>query len=79
MLILPDSNGNNAYHIIDRLRRKVENFEIPVLRNIKVKVTTSFGIASFPEDGTSLDDLLVVADERLYKSKGLGKNQITYG
>ncbi len=79
MLILPDSNGNDAYHIIDRLRRKVENFEVPVLRNIKVKVTTSFGIASFPEDGTSLDDLLVAADERLYKSKGLGKNQVTYG
>jgi diguanylate cyclase (GGDEF)-like protein len=76
MLILPDANNESAGNIIDRLRVKVENLEVSVLKDKKVKITASFGIASFPEDGTSLDDLLIVADERLYKAKSLGKNRI---
>ena len=76
MLILPDTNNEIAGNIIDRLRVNVENLEVSVLKDKKVKITASFGIASFPEDGTSLDDLLIVADERLYKAKSLGKNRI---
>jgi len=58
------------------LRVSIENLEIQVLKDTKVRLTASFGIASFPENGSSLDDLLVAADENLYKAKRLGKNQI---
>lgn len=76
MLILPDANNETALNVIERIRMNVENLEIQVLKDIKVRLTASFGIASFPENGTSLDDLLVAADEKLYKSKRQGKNQI---
>lgn len=76
MLILPDANNETALNVIERIRMNVENLEIQVLKDIKVRLTASFGIASFPENGTSLDDLLVAADEKLYKAKRLGKNQI---
>jgi diguanylate cyclase (GGDEF)-like protein len=76
MLILPDANNETALNVIERLRMNIENLEIRVLKDIKVRLTASFGIASFPENGTSLDDLLVAADEKLYKSKRQGKNQI---
>ncbi|MBI4683476.1 MAG: diguanylate cyclase [Nitrospirae bacterium] len=78
MLILPDTNNETANNIIDRIRVAVENLEMPVLRDINVRITASFGIAAFPEDGTSLEDLLVSADERLYKAKRLGKNKIAF-
>jgi diguanylate cyclase (GGDEF)-like protein len=76
MLILPDADKETALSIISRLRENVENMDIPVLNDVKAKITVSFGIASFPENGTSLDDLLIEADKKLYKAKGLGKNQI---
>ena len=77
MIILPETNGSTASTIIDRLRQNIEKMEVSVLKNKKAKITASFGIATFPEDGTSSDDLLIASDERLYKSKRLGKNIIS--
>jgi diguanylate cyclase (GGDEF)-like protein len=76
MLILPGTDSPIASGIIDRLRSKIETMEVPVLNDVTVKVTVSFGIASFPEDGSCIDDLLIKADERLYLAKGLGKNKV---
>ena len=39
-------------------------------------MTTSIGVAVFPEDGTSVESLLAVADKRLYEAKRLGCNQV---
>ena len=74
MFILPDTDSETAVSVMERLRSKVENLELAVLNDAKVKITASFGVASYPEDGTSLDDLLIIADERLYRAKGSGKN-----
>lgn len=76
MVILPDTDGPAASNIINRLRERIANMEVQVLKNRKAKITASFGIATFPEDGTSSDDLLIASDERLYKAKSLGKNSI---
>ncbi len=76
MIILPDADLQIASHVIDRIRFNIEKLEIPVLKNRKVKITASFGIATFPEDGMSPDDLLIASDERLYRAKSLGKNKV---
>ena len=76
MIILPEADRATAANIINRLRCSIESLEVPVLKDKKVKTTASFGIATFPEDGTSSDDLLIASDERLYKAKSLGKNTI---
>jgi diguanylate cyclase (GGDEF)-like protein len=39
-------------------------------------VTVSGGIATFPIDGRTLDDLVQVADQRLYAAKQAGRNRI---
>jgi diguanylate cyclase (GGDEF)-like protein len=41
-------------------------------------VSFSGGMASFPEDGESVYELLQTADRRLYESKKNGRSQITY-
>ncbi len=78
MLILPNTDKEIASAIIDRIRQKIEVMEVSVQNGARVKLTSSFGLASFPDDGTSIDDLIVKADERLYTSKSLGKNKISY-
>jgi diguanylate cyclase (GGDEF)-like protein len=76
MIILPETTSENACNITERLRIKIENLEIPVMRDKKTKITVSFGIATFREDGMSFGDLLVTGDGRLYKAKSKGKNKI---
>ena len=76
MLILPETDRATALQIIDRLRDNIEKMEVPVMKNRIAKITASFGIATFPEDGISSDDLLIASDERLYKAKSNGKNTV---
>lgn len=40
-----------------------------------VSITTSWGIAKYPEDGTSLEELFKIADKALYIAKAKGKNR----
>jgi diguanylate cyclase (GGDEF)-like protein len=40
------------------------------------QVTVSIGVATFPEDGTSAEQLIARADERLYHAKADGRNRV---
>ncbi len=76
IIILPETTSENAFNITERIRIKIDNLEIPIMSDKKTTITASFGIATFPEDGMSFDDLLVTGDGRLYKAKSKGKNKI---
>lgn len=39
------------------------------------RVTLSLGIASFPEHGTTAEDLLTAAEAALYRAKAAGRNR----
>ncbi len=78
LIILPEIDKQTATLVCNRLRRNIEELEIEVIEGEKITVTASFGIASFQEDGVLPDDLLVKADERLYKAKREGKNLVVF-
>jgi diguanylate cyclase (GGDEF)-like protein len=40
-------------------------------------ISISGGVASFPKDGTSVSELIQLADEALYQSKKGGRNRVT--
>ena len=77
-LILPETSNEDASVIIDRLRMKIESIKIMIPRNLHVTITASFGVATYPQDGNSADDMLLKADERLHKAKNLGKNMVVF-
>ena len=60
-----------------RTPRPIRGSRASSTRGRAVKVTASFGIATYPEDAGDLAALLHEADSRLYRSKGAGKNTIT--
>ncbi len=78
LIILPEIDKRTATLVCNRLRRNIEELEIEVMEGEKITVTVSFGIASFQEDGVLPEDLLVKADERLYKAKREGKNLVVF-
>lgn len=48
-----------------------------LLRNKFLKITMSIGIASFPHDAQTVEELVSRADEAMYYSKKHGRNRIT--
>jgi len=42
------------------------------------KVTASLGLATFPDDAATEEDLIRIADERLYAAKSAGRNRLCY-
>jgi diguanylate cyclase (GGDEF)-like protein/putative nucleotidyltransferase with HDIG domain len=70
-LILPDTDGQGAYVIAERLRCELrEEFSTDT-----VTITISFGVASYPEHGETPASLLRAADEALYAAKESGRNR----
>lgn len=75
-LILPNTVRDLALQAAERIRQAVAS-EPFVFQGRRTKVTMSFGVAVFPQDATTQTQLVRVADERLYKSKEGGRNQVT--
>ena len=77
-LILPETNRPGAYIVSERIRADLESeFEQRLIRDAKLDLSISGGVAIFPVDSPTADGLLTMADRALYKSKRDGKNQIT--
>jgi diguanylate cyclase (GGDEF)-like protein len=74
---LPQTDLEGAYQFAERVRRRIEALELPLLTaDGTLKVTASFGVASLASAGTADKDALVAAaDGALYEAKRAGKNR----
>lgn len=79
-VILPDSSTKTAFTAAHRLRRKLREKSMAAgLRVPPGRITFTAGIATFPDDASSPDALLRIADERLYTGKSDGRDRIVTG
>jgi diguanylate cyclase (GGDEF)-like protein len=74
-LILPETAKEGAAIVAERIRARIEEYFAQ--RRGVPKVTVSGGVASFPGDADTLEELVRKADVGLYRSKAAGKNRIT--
>ena len=72
VIILPEANTEGALIVAERLRKRVEQTEVPGFGQI----TASFGIATFPNHASSRDALLAAVDHALYDAKNGGRNRV---
>jgi diguanylate cyclase (GGDEF)-like protein len=76
VILLPEAEKEEAYTVSERLRTSLEKMKIDDLPPL----TMSLGIASYPEDGESIDRLIKEADAALYAAKQTGRNRVVkYG
>lgn len=77
MIILPNTRKEDAGIVAERLRARIENSPLSV-DGSPVFTTVSIGVASFPEAGSTVDELVNAVDTALYKAKRQGKNRVVY-
>jgi diguanylate cyclase (GGDEF)-like protein len=73
--LLPDTNMAQACQMGERMRIRIAAAFIR-FAGIKVKVTTSIGIAAAETFGYALGVLLHEADMAVYAAKGQGRNKV---
>lgn len=74
-VFLPDKDKKEAYGICEHLRQRIEKEKI-ILRRQETNVTISIGIAAFPADSASADELMSKSDGAMYEAKLRGRNQV---
>ncbi|MGC2061798.1 MAG: GGDEF domain-containing protein [Thermodesulfovibrionales bacterium] len=76
VIIMPETAVETAAPILERLCNAIAHENILLPDGDCVSVTASFGMAAFPDDGNIAADILISADNRLYKAKRAGGNRI---
>ncbi|NPA12325.1 MAG: diguanylate cyclase [Epsilonproteobacteria bacterium] len=72
--ILPNTDKDGAFKFAEKLRGIVEKTKF-MYKNTRIPVTVSGGVASRDET-SSKEEVLKLADERLYKAKRSGRNKV---
>jgi diguanylate cyclase (GGDEF)-like protein len=77
VLILSEIGAEEAYVVVEKMRAAIAQKPFVTPTGEKIPMHASFGIATFPDDGQGVNELVVAADSNLYVSKRRGGNAIT--
>jgi diguanylate cyclase (GGDEF)-like protein len=78
MVLLPGTDAEGGRQLAERLRTALEDLPVAAGDGVTVRVTSSFGVAGFPEEASAAA-LLRAADRALYRAKAAGKNAVVVG
>ncbi|MDF2925577.1 MAG: diguanylate cyclase [Paenibacillaceae bacterium] len=70
LLIANDADIASTRSIVDRLNGELATMSL----SMNMPLSVSSGTAAFPEDATRLEDLIRIADQRMYHTKLMRKN-----
>lgn len=78
VILLPETRLADAVAVADKLRKTVGDtiLESTSRPGITLKVTISAGVAAFPTDGNTGEQLILKADKALYFAKQSGRNRV---
>jgi diguanylate cyclase (GGDEF)-like protein len=72
-VVLPATQGGSAAAVANKLRLAVANAQHA---GVSLPVTISIGVAEFPANGITRDDIVHSADKALYQAKEGGRNKV---
>lgn len=71
-ILLPETGAAEAFHVAERIRRTVRE----ITKDQTCQVTTSIGIATYPQHGEEATVLLAAADQAMYYAKRQGGDRV---
>ncbi|MBZ5597413.1 MAG: diguanylate cyclase [Acidobacteriia bacterium] len=72
-ILLSQTNPQHALAVAEKLRRLVETWQFP---GVPRPVTISAGVATYPDHGSTRDELVKASDAGLYAAKQAGRNRV---
>ncbi|HEX4002846.1 MAG TPA: diguanylate cyclase [Candidatus Acidoferrales bacterium] len=75
-LILAGASKDAASRRAELLREEVKRLAATHAGQLLGKITLSFGVAAYPGDGRTADELIRAADKALYNAKAAGRDKI---
>jgi len=75
-LILPDTGGEGAFAVGERIRERIAAHEFLVGDGLGTRLTCSVGVATLPDVAVSAEELMQASDKAMYAVKASGKNGI---
>jgi diguanylate cyclase (GGDEF)-like protein len=74
IVLLPETPSKGAFEVAERIRNAITARPLEMGER-RIVSSVSIGIATFPEDGASLDSLAAHADRAMYAAKEAGRNR----
>jgi len=72
-IVVPEISAEDAFGVAHKLRKTIQNHPFP---GVPRPITISAGVASYPANGVTRDELVKAADEALYAAKQAGRNTV---
>ena len=76
VVILPEASRERAVERANVLRLAISQQQVSYRGAALGGITASFGVATYPNDGMTVESLLRAADEALYEAKRAGRNRV---
>ncbi len=71
-----ETGKEGALKEIQKIRERMKNTIYLENNGLKVRMSASFGIATYPEDTDDREGLLALADEAMFRIKARGKDAV---
>lgn len=76
VLVLPGTGKEGALKQIQEIRKRMKQTIYLKDKELEVRMSASFGIATYPEDADDREGLLALADEAMFRVKTRGKDAV---
>jgi diguanylate cyclase (GGDEF)-like protein len=78
LIVMPETTAETAFLRIDNLRQHLESTDLKVT-GAAMRITLSAGIAVYPAEGSTIDEVVQKADQAMYQAKKEGRNRVIAG
>ncbi len=75
-VLLPETTRTEAAQVAERMRRAVEAGVNAESSRWPMRVTVSIGVATYPDDAKTAEEMIVASDQAMYLAKRQGRNRV---
>lgn len=77
LIVMHNTTPQKAIERADQWRRAIEAMDLEY-ENVSFQITISLGVSTYPDHGTTSDELIACADKALFASKKAGRNRVSF-